>query len=61
VVAQIVDQLEVVHASNRIHNDLKLSNVMVKPDRHGKLNPILIDFGFASKFKDGSGTHFKEG
>jgi hypothetical protein len=30
--AQVVDQLEIVHASNRTYNDLKLSNIMVQED-----------------------------
>ena len=55
---KMVDQLEIVHSSNRTYNDLKLSNIMVQTDKLGNFYPILIDFGFAAKFKDNTGSHF---
>lgn len=55
--SQVIDQLEIVHASHRIYNDLKLSNIIVEEDEFGKFYPILIDFGFATKFINENGSH----
>ncbi len=46
-IRQVAEALKHVHASNRLHLDLKPDNIMV--DNHGRT--VLIDFG-ASKFYD---------
>jgi serine/threonine protein kinase len=47
---QIIKRMRALHSVNYIHNDLKLDNILI-----GKTDPqviYLIDFGFASKFRD---------
>jgi serine/threonine protein kinase len=61
MISKIVDQLEIVHTAGRTYNDLKLSNIMVQADESGNFYPVLIDFGFAAKYIDESGSHFDEG
>ena len=56
----MIDQLEIVHSAKRVHNDLKLSNIMMQEDESGDLYPVLIDFGYTTKFIDKNGNHIDQ-
>jgi len=50
--SEIVSILQYFHFKNFIHNQIKPNNLMLGPgEKQGKL--FLVDFGAASRFKDG--------
>jgi serine/threonine protein kinase len=44
----ILEGLRAAHQAGVIHRDLKSDNVMLRTDREGVLEPVLMDFGLAS-------------
>lgn len=52
-IRQVADALKYVHSLNRLHLDIKPSNIMV--DKNGKA--ILIDFGASKHYDDESGEN----
>ena len=56
IIKGVLFTLEILHSTGYTYNDLKLQNIMIpiaKPSN--KIIPILIDYGFASKFTDKNG------
>ena len=56
IIKGVLFTLELLHSSGYTYNDLKLQNIMIpitKPNN--RITPILIDYGFASKFTDKKG------
>ena len=49
--------LKLVHASKRVHNDLKPENVMIQTLDDGSRQAYLIDYGFATKLCDANNCH----
>jgi serine/threonine protein kinase len=50
--SEVVSILQYFHFKNFIHNQIKPNNLMLGPgEKQGKL--FLVDFGAASRFKDG--------
>ena len=61
---QLVKAIELLHETGHTHNDLKLENIMLM-DNNGANDPnsnnvVLIDFGYASKYRDKNGVHIKQ-
>jgi len=57
----MLNSLEKLHGIGIVHNDLKLSNIMVGDANGPALNRItLIDFSLSTSFYDSEGNHIKE-
>jgi serine/threonine protein kinase/TPR repeat protein len=55
IINQVLAGLEVVHAKNILHLDIKPSNVMIVPDKKGD-RAVLIDFGASKNYNKDSGS-----
>ena len=58
VIDQLIGTLELVHASRRTYNDLKLNNIMVNIKSSG-ISSALVDFGYADYYCSKEGEHIK--
>lgn len=52
-ICQIVDALKCVHKNNRLHLDIKPSNIMIDSND----NPVLIDFGASKQYDEEAGEN----
>jgi len=57
IMMKVFDCLQLVHAVGYTHNDIKPANIMIDIKNTGQtyaeiLQITLIDFGFASKYRD---------
>ncbi len=55
IMTPVADAVGFLHANRMTHLDIKPDNIMLTPDKDGKLRPVLIDFGL-SKHYDSNGT-----
>ena len=54
----MLNSLEKLHAIGRVHNDLKLDNILIGDANGSSLGKItLIDFGLSTSFYDFQGKH----
>jgi len=49
IARDIADGLDAAHAEGVIHRDLKSGNVMLVPDRAGRIRGVITDFGLADR------------
>ena len=58
----MLEIFEKMHYSGYTYNDLKLDNIMIG-DQFNSIESLkqirLIDFGFATKYRDEAGNHLK--
>ena len=58
---KMLNSLEKLHAIGRVHNDLKLDNILIGDANGSSLGKItLIDFGLSTSFYDFQGKHIAQ-
>jgi tRNA A-37 threonylcarbamoyl transferase component Bud32 len=46
-----------VHLAGYVYNDLKMENIMIENTGKDELRVLLIDYGYATKYKYQDGEH----